>query len=93
MQVDLKQRQAIANLPLMHDPTIKLYPNKTEALKVYNQQLKKLSKQPQGKEQVIQSEKKLQDLGYVEFIRNLPNDLQIILKDRPIQNFIPWRVV
>ena len=93
MQVDLKQRQAIANLPLMHDPAIKLYPNKTEALKVYNQQLKKLSKQPPGKEQVIQSEKKLQDLEHVEFIRNLPNDLQIILKDRPIQNFIPWRVV
>ena len=39
--VDLKQRQTIANLPSMHDPAIKLYPNKTKALKVYNQQLKK----------------------------------------------------
>ena len=44
---------------------MKLYPNKTNALKVYNQKLKKLSKQPQDKEQVIQSQEKLQDLGHV----------------------------
>ena len=93
VHVDLKQHQTIANLTLMHDSAIKLYRNKTKALKVYNQQLKKLSKQPQEKEQVIQSEKKLQDLGHVEFTSNLPNHLQIIFKDSPIQNFIPWRVV
>ena len=57
VHVDLKQLQIIANLPLRHEPAIKLYPNKTKALKVYNQQLKKLSKQPQDKEQVIQSKK------------------------------------
>ena len=28
VHVDLKQCQTIANLPLMHDPAIKLYPNK-----------------------------------------------------------------
>ena len=41
VHVDLKQRQTIANLPLMHDPAIKLHPNKTKVLKVYNQQLQK----------------------------------------------------
>ena len=65
VHVDLKQRQTNANSPFMHDPATKLYPNKTKALKVYNRQLKKLSKQPQGKEKFIQSEKKLQDLGHV----------------------------
>ena len=89
----LKNCQASANLPLMHDPIIKLYPNKTKVLKVYNQQLKKLSKQPQDIKQVIQSEKKLQDLGHDEFTRNLPNHLQIMLKDSVMQNFISWRVV
>ena len=93
VHVDLKQRQTMANLTLMHDPAIKLYPNKTKALKVYNQQLKKLSKQPQDKEHVIQLEKKLQDLGHVEFTHNLPNHLHIMLKNSPIQNFIPRRVV
>ena len=52
-------------MPLIHEPSMKLYPNKTNALKVYNQKLKKLSKQPQDKEQVIQSQEKLQDLGHV----------------------------
>ena len=50
VHVDLKQRQKIINLPLIYDPAIKLYPNKTKALKAYNQQLKKLCKQPQDKE-------------------------------------------
>ena len=72
---------------------MKLYPNKTNALKVYNQKLKKLSKQPQDKEQVIQSQKKIQDLGHVQFTHNLPNHLQRMLKDSPIRNFISWRVV
>ena len=91
--MDLKQFHTISNLPLMHDPAIKLYPNKTKALKVYNQKLKKLSKQSRDKKQLIQSEKKLQDLGHVEFTRNLLNFLQIMLKDNPIQNFIPWCIV
>ena len=92
VHVNLK-RQAIANLPSMHYPAIELYPNKTEALKVYNQQLKKLNKQPKDKEQVTQSEKKLQDLGHVAFTCNLLNHLPIMLKDIPIQNFISWPVV
>ena len=81
---NLKQIQTIANLPLMHDPAIKLYPNKTKALKVYDQQLKKLSKQPQDKNHVIQSEKKLQGLRNVEFTHNLPNHLHVMLKDSSI---------
>ena len=72
VHVDLKQRQAIANLPLMRNPAIKLYPNKTKTLKVYNQKLKKLNKQPQYIEQIIQSKKNLQDPGHVKFTRNLP---------------------
>ena len=92
VHVELKQRQATANLPLTHDPAIQLYPN-IKALKVYNHQQKKLNKQPQDKDQVVQSEKKLQDLGHAKFMRNLQNHLQLILKDSPIQNFTPWHVV
>ena len=77
----------------MLEPAIKLYPNKIKTLKVYNRQLKKLSKQLQGKEQVIQSEKKLKDLGHAQLTRNLPNLLQVMLKDTPIQNCIIWHVM
>jgi len=27
------------------------------------------------------------------YVRNLPDETQIMLKDHPIQNFIPWRAV
>ena len=57
---------------------------KIKTLKVYTRQLKKLGKQLQDKEQVIQSEKKLKDLGNVQLTRNLPNLLQVMLKDTPI---------
>ena len=90
VHVDLK-REAIANLPLMHYPAIELYPNKTEALEVYNQQLKKLTKQPKDKEQVTQSEKKLPDLGHVEFTCNLLNRLPIMLKDILISWPVVWK--
>ena len=50
----------------MHNPIIKLHPNKDKALKVFNQQLKKLSKNQKDKEDVIRSEQKLQDLGHVD---------------------------
>ena len=77
----------------MLELAIKLYPNKIKTLKVYNRQLKKLSKQLQGKEQVIQSEKKLKDLGHAQLTRNLPNLLQVMLKDTPIQHCIIWHVM
>ena len=77
----------------MHDPEIKLCPNKSKATKVYNQQTNKLKNHQDDKDQIIQSEKKLQDLGHVDFVRNLPTGMKQKLKDSPIQNFIPWRVV
>ena len=91
--VDFTNRQTTAKLPLLHNPTIKLCPNKYKAIKVYNQQVKKLNNNPDDKEQIINSEKKLQDLGHVDYVRNLPDHLQEILKNSPVQNFIPWRVV
>ena len=82
-----------AKLPFLHDPVIKLAPNKDKALVVYKNQLKKLSKNSQDKEDVIRSEVKLQHLGYVDYVRNLSHEQQRMLADSPIQNFIPWRVV
>ena len=55
--------------------------------------MKKRNNHPSDMEQVIQSEKKLQDLGHVDFVSNLPDHLQTMLKNCPIQNFIPWQAV
>ena len=63
----MHRRTTTALLPLMFNPLYKLAPNKDKAL--YNQQVKKLNQNSQDKEDVIQSEAKLQSLGHVEFVK------------------------
>ena len=93
VDIDLTTRVAKAKLPFINDPHSKLAPNKMIATKVYNQQLKKLNKFPKDKADVLQSEAKLQSLGYVDYVKNLPSEVQETLSNNPIQNFIAWRAV
>ena len=53
---------------------VKLSNNKDIALKIYNQQLRKLSKNLQDKADVITSENKLQRLGHVDYVHNLSQE-------------------
>ena len=91
--VDTSNCTTIANLPLISDPLIKLAPNRDIALRVYIQQVKRLEKHPDDKKDILKSEKKLHDLGFVEYVKNLSNDIQQQLSNNPINNFIPWRAV
>ena len=47
----------------------------------------------ESKMEVIKSEAKLQELGFVEYVKNLSPEQQQRLSEDVIQNFIPWRVV
>ena len=69
VKVDVQNCITTAVLPIIHDPGIKLSPNKHKALKVYNQQLQKLQRNPIDKEAVIKSEGKLQQLGHVDYVK------------------------
>ena len=60
---------------------------------MYNQQIKKLNQNIDKKKDVIESEEKLQQLGYVDYVRNLKPEQQEMLRRSEIQNFIPWRAV
>ena len=80
-------------LPLIFNLLDKLAPNKDKALPIYNQEVKKLNQNPQDKDDVIQSETKLQSVGHVEFVRNSTPEQQEILAKNPVQNFILWRAV
>ncbi|MEM7375585.1 MAG: hypothetical protein AAF587_43730 [Bacteroidota bacterium] len=91
--VDPDTRESWATLPLLHNPEIKLAPNKDKALKIYHQQLKKLNQAPVDKADVIKAEKKLQSMGFVDYVRNMSEDQQQMLANNNIQNFIPWRAV
>ena len=75
IKIDLESKTVSATLPFIQDPQHKLAPNKSIALKIFNQQLKKLSHNEKDKEDIIASEKKLQDLGFVDYVDNLPPDL------------------
>ena len=91
VSVNINNRNCIANLPLLYNPVNYLAPNKSIAVKVYNQQIHKLQKNPKDKDDVIKSEAKLQQLGYVKFLKDLPPELQKKITDQPVQNYILWR--
>ena len=91
--VDIQNHQSIATLPLMSDPTQRLQPNRHIALKVYNQQLHRLSKNIDDKTDIINSEHKLQKLGFVDYVKNLPKEMQQSLVQSNLQNYFPWRAV
>ena len=92
VKVDVASQRTTAFLPLMNNPSIKLAHNKEWALKVCNEQIKKLNQNTEDKKDVIESEEKQQQLGYVDYVKNLKPEQQEILR-REIQNFIPWRTV
>ena len=89
VELDVKERVCTASLPSIQDPILKLAPNKHNAVKVYNQQLRKLTKSPNDREEVLKSENKLKSLGFVDYVRNLTPEQQLMLQKSPIQNFIP----
>ena len=68
---------AIASLLFTHSPEKRLAPDRHKAEKVYKQQLRKLVNKPEeDKEEVLKSEEKLQQLGYVDYVSNLPDETQ-----------------
>ena len=93
VKVNVDQGVTMAKLPFVTDPDKRLVPNEKMALRVYEGQVRKLDSMPQDKLAVIQSEAKLQDLGFVDFVDNLPQeDKELILNSR-VKYFIPWRAV
>ena len=92
--LDLQSKVVTAKLPFINDPSIKLASNEKKAMKIYQQQIRKLNR-PENttdKDDIIKSEKKMQDLGYVDYVENLPENIQQSLTNQ-MQHFIPWRAV
>lgn len=93
VHVDIERCITIALLPFLVNPDSRLVPNENEALKVYKQMCRKLSKTPNEKKGVIEFEHKLQNLSFVDFFSNLSEEEQALILDYAIRNFIPWIVV
>ena len=91
--VDLVKKEAVGYLPFTSDPDEKLASNKEVAMKVYRQQTKMLAKKPQLRKAIIESEAALQEAGFVDWVSNLPLDVQEKIAEGTVQYVLPWRVV
>ena len=70
VEVNVQRGITVAMLP-QSNPKVWLKPNEGMAIKVYQAQVRKLEKNPEDKIQVLNSEKNLQELGFVDFVNNL----------------------
>lgn len=91
--IDLARKETVAYLPFVEDPNVKLAPNKNKAMLILSKQMNKLNKNETDKKDVVASERKLQDLGHVDYLENLPPDTQKFLKNHPVQHYIAWLAV
>ena len=71
VNVDVNKGRTIAKLPFISNPTLRSGPSEGIAMKVFQSQVRKLAKCPAEMGQVIKSENKLQDLGFVGFVSAL----------------------
>ena len=93
VHVDVEIHVCTASLPLLADPEIKLAPNRQKVRKAYDQQVKRLGKEPENKKAIIDAVMKLRSLGFVEWVKNLSKEDQEMLQKSPIKNFIKWKQV
>ena len=91
--VDPETNSTVAKLPFMHDPKKRLRTNEDVALKVYRSQVKKLGKSEVDKQQVLEAERKLHNLGFVDFFDNLPEEDKETILSSEVKYFLPWRPV
>ena len=89
MTVNIDRGITTVKLPFIVTPDTCLVTNENIALKVYRAQLKKLSKRPQDKMEVIKSEKTLQDLGFVTYVSDLNDDKRNLIMEGNVKYFIP----
>ena len=93
VEVNITNNCCKALLPFLSDPVKKLAPNENIAKKVYNNVTRNLKNKPKDKSDVLKAEKKLQDLGFVDYFENLSEKEKQMIESSPLLHFLPWRAV
>ena len=92
--VDPESRRCSAKLPfIVPNPDNRLLDNEQDAVKAYRNQIRRLSKSPADKKSVVESEAKLQSLGFVDYFSNLTSEQRRKIFDACLRNFLIWLVV
>ena len=90
--LDIENKVCIAKLPFIANPKLRIVPNFETAQKVYIAQIKKLVKAPEDKKEIIEAESKLQQLRYVKYLKDLPENEKNFIMNSEVKYFIPWRL-
>ena len=96
VEVDPKRGVTTARLPfVVAEPDNRIESDRIalDALKVYRGQVKRLNLNPDDKLSVLESEKKLQELGFVDYVDNLCEEEKMLILESDVRYFIPWRAV
>ena len=93
VQVDIENHKTTTLLPFITNPDNKLSPTENFALIIYESQIRGLEKKPNDKVAILESEGKLQKLGFVDYLDNLPNEDKDTILSSKVKYFIPWCVV
>ena len=93
VSVDFENKVSSAKLPFLADPDKRLSPNMHIARKVYDGVVKQCEKRAADCQDVIESEGKLQALGFVCYLDDLDEETRKSILESPLMHFIPWRVV
>ena len=93
VHVDQEKGETTATLPFLENPETALASNRSIAMSVYKAQVRKLDRSPKDKQDVIESERKMQELGFVDALENLTDEQRKRIFDSALQYFIPWRAV
>ena len=76
VSVNTENQMAIASLLFTHSPGKIFATSRHKEEKVYKQQLTKLSNNPKDRQEVLKFEETLQQLGYVNYVSNLPDEIK-----------------
>ena len=91
--IDFEKKKIVCSLPLRGKEEEFLSNNREIALKVLNSQCKKVKGNEEAKASVLKSFKKLFDGNYARKFSDLTKEQQKMILSKPVQNYLPWRVV
>ena len=91
--VDIENKCSTATLPFTADPDARLVTNRQASLKIYHSQVRRLNKSDKDLKDALLAEKKLHDLGYVDWLHNLSQEDQDAILKSPVMYFIAWLIV
>ena len=89
-----ERKKLVGKLPFIHPPKENLMPNRYCAERVFEHQMRQITKSENMRSDVIASFNKLAEKGYVMPIDSLPDELRDkVLEPIDAGHYIPWRVV